>query len=102
MITLKKLVIELDKRLKSGDELDRAVLQSLVDDALAYLNRAKHFEHKGSFKLPSVALKMVELNMDLDDVIKELVDKRSDIEFEGELALTIEKVGGKDSTKKAA
>ena len=62
----------------------------------------KHFEHKGSFKLPGVALKMVELNMDLDDVIKELVDKRSDIEFEGELALTIEKVGGKDSTKKAA
>jgi hypothetical protein len=41
---------------------------------------------------------MVDLNMDLDDIVKELIDKRSDIEFKGELSIIIEGVE-QDATK---
>jgi hypothetical protein len=101
MIALKKLVFELDKKLKEKGDLDRASLQLLVDDALVYLKKSKHFEYAGDIKLPGVAFKMVDLNMDLDDIVKELIDKRTDIEFKGEISLTIEEVKG-NATKNSA
>jgi len=98
MIALKKLVLELDKQL-GEKEVDLKGLRSLTDDALAYLTKTKHFEYVGSIKLPGVAFKMVDLNMDLDDIVKDLVDKKSDIEFKGELSLVIEEVKKSDDKK---
>jgi len=90
MIALKKLVLALDRQLKQPEGFDRLAIESLVNDALAYLKKSKVVEYSGKFRLPGVALKLVDLNMDLDDVIKELVNKRSDIDFVGELSLVIE------------
>jgi len=92
MIALKRLVFRLDEMLVDKSKIDLELVRSLTDDALAYLKKVKHFEYAGNIKLPGVALKMVDLNMDLDDIIKELVDKRTDIEFKGELSLIIEEV----------
>jgi len=92
MLELKKLAFALDEQLNRKGELDRASLQSLVDDALKYLKKTRVLEYVGDMRMPGVALKLVGLNMDLDDIIKELVDKRSDIEFKGELNLIIEEM----------
>jgi hypothetical protein len=92
MIALKKLVLYLNNVLSENSPIDVGVLKVLTADAVKYLNKAKTFEYAGDIKLPGVALKMVDLNMDLDDIVKELVDKRSDIEFKGELTLIIEEV----------
>jgi len=102
MIALKKLAFELDKHLKAKGDIDRALLQPLVDDAIKYLKKTKTFEYVGQIKLPGVALKMVDLNMDLDDIVKELVDKRTDIEFKGELSLIIEEVKSETTKHKNA
>lgn len=102
MIAIKKLVLELDKLLSAKGDFNLESLpelQRLTDAAMKYLNKSKAFEYTGPIKLPGVALKMVDLNMDLDDIIKELVDKRSDIEFKGTLTLVIEDIK-KDETKK--
>jgi hypothetical protein len=102
MIALKKLVLFLEKgfnEMKKPDgNFDMKLLQSLTTDALVYLKRTKTFEYAGAIKLPGVAFKMVDLNMDLDDIVKELIDKRSDIEFKGELSIIIEGVE-QDATK---
>jgi hypothetical protein len=100
MITLKKLVLALDKMLVDRSKVDLESLRSLTDDALAYLKKSKSFEYVGDIKLPGVAFKFVDLNMDLDDIVKELVDKRTDIEFRGELTLIIEEVK-RDEKKKS-
>ena len=101
MIALKKLVLALERQLKQPEELDRAALQLLVDDALKYLKKSKSFEYVGDIKLPGVAFKLVDLNMDFDDIVKEIVDKRTDIEFKGELTLIIEEVK-QDEKKKSS
>jgi len=101
MIALKKLTLALDKMLNEKDISNIVLLRSLVDDALAYLKKSKSFEYAGDIKLPGVAFKLVDLNMDFDDIVKELVDKRTDIEFKGELTLVIEEVKH-DDKKKAA
>ena len=92
MIALKKLVLTLDGMLNKDDEYDEKLLIALTNDALTYLKKVKSFEYAGTIKLPGVAFKLVDLNMDLDDIVKELVDKRTDIEFKGELSLIIEEV----------
>ena len=81
-----------------GCVLDRIELQKLTDDALDYLKTAKVFEYTGPIRLPGVAFKMVNINMDLDDLVKDLIGKRSSIEFEGTISLIIEKVK-EDETK---
>lgn len=100
MTELKKLVFAIDKLLNDKDSIDKKQLRELTDAALAYLKKSKTFEYAGDIKLPGVALKLVDLNMDFDDIVKELVDKRTDIEFKGELTLIIEEV--KRNEKKSA
>lgn len=90
MIALKKLVFELDQMLRDKDISNIVLLRSLVDDALTYLNRTKTFEYSGPIRLPGCAFKLVDLKADFDDIVKAIVDKRTDIEFNGELALIIE------------
>ena len=90
MIALKKLVLQLDKMLSEKDISNIVLLRSLTDDALKYLKTSKTFEYTGPIKLPGVALKLVDLKMDLDDVIKEIFNKRSDIEFSGTINLIVE------------
>lgn len=93
MIALKKLVFAIDKALKlKADNVDREELQKLTDDALTYLKKAKTFEYAGDIKLSGAVFKLVDLNMDFDDIVKELIDKRTDIRFKGELSLIIEEV----------
>ena len=94
MIALKKLVVVIDKALNSDKELfDKAAtkeLRSLTNDALEYLKKTRTFEYSGPIKLNGVAFKLLDLKMDFDDVVKALVDKRFDIEFNGELSLIME------------
>jgi hypothetical protein len=103
MIAVKKLVLFLEHGFaemgKTDGNFDMKLLKSLTDDAITYLKKSKSFEYDGEMKLPGVALKLLELNMDFDDVIKELVDKRTDIEFKGSISLIIEEV---KQEKKAA
>jgi hypothetical protein len=54
-----------------------------------YLTTTKALEYKGQMKMPYTALKLIELGMDFDDVIKEIFNKRNDIEFDGELYLIV-------------
>ena len=98
---MEKLIALVNALDKHPEELSSEVGTALVE-AKQFLTASKTIEYTGKMRMPGVALKLIDLNVDLDDAIKAMANKKSDITFNGYVCLVMEQEPPAPTTKDAA
>jgi hypothetical protein len=87
---LKDLTIAIQRALKDHPEAETKELTDALNNAVDFMTAKKAFEYVGEITCTHTAIKLVQAEIDLDDVLRGLSGKRTDIKLDAELYLVVQ------------